>query len=224
MTTRVPVTPDAERILVPTGRRRTTFDPDAMIRTDVLIVMLGLLLAAGCRQKMAQAPRYDPYEPSVFFSDSTSARPIPEGTVARGGARSGDRAPLLAGSDTEGAAGETVLPFPATERVLERGQQQFNVYCSPCHSRVGDGRGMIVQRGLQPPPSFHTERLRNAPMSHFFRVMTDGFGAMYSYADRVSPEDRWAIAAYIRALQLSQNAPADLVPPDRQRELGIIQP
>lgn len=188
---------------------------------------------AGCRQKMVEMPRYDPYEPSGFFRDSMSVRPIPEGIVARSGIRYGGPPPLLAEvppytdvvDTTAGEAAERRgLPFPATRRVLERGQQQFNIYCSPCHSRLGNGRGMIVQRGLRPPPSFHTERLREAPLAHFYNVMTNGFGAMYSYAGRVSRVDRWAIAAYIRALQLSQYATVDAVPPDTLRALGAIQP
>jgi mono/diheme cytochrome c family protein len=98
------------------------------------------------------------------------------------------------------------MPFPVTEEVLQRGRERFNIYCSPCHSRLGDGNGMIVQRGFQHPPSYHTDRLRKAPLGYFFEVMTQGFGAMPDYAEQVPPRDRWCIVAYIRALQLSQNA------------------
>lgn len=193
-----------------------------MTRTTTLIALLVLLAAPGCWQKMYETPRYEEYEPSTFFRDSTSARPLVEGTVSRAGRQYEDQAPLFA--EEGNAASETALPFPATMEVLERGQQQYEIYCAPCHSRTGDGDGMIVQRGFQPPPSFHTDRLREAPLQHVYNVITNGYGAMYSYAGRVSPEDRWAIAAYIRALQYSQNAPLDEVPPDIRRELGIVQP
>jgi mono/diheme cytochrome c family protein len=186
-----------------------------------LSVLFGAIFTVGCRQKMSETPRYEPYERSLFFRDSLSARPIEEGVVSRSGVRYGDQQPIYE-SDT--AAQGRTMPFPVTQEVLERGQQQFNVYCSPCHSRVGDGRGMIVQRGLRPPPSFHTERLRNAPLSHFYDVMTNGYGAMYSYANRTSQNDRWAIAAYIRALQLSQHATPDAMPPNKRTDLESVQP
>ncbi|HEX9115694.1 MAG TPA: cytochrome c, partial [Anaerolineae bacterium] len=105
-----------------------------------------------------------------------------------------------------------VMPFPVTREVLERGRERFNIYCAPCHSRTGDGNGMIVQRGYRRPPSYHIDRLRQAPLGHFFDVITNGFGAMPDYAAQVPPADRWAIIAYIRALQLSQAAPASLMP------------
>lgn len=190
-----------------------------MTRPATLFIMLTLLLVGGCRQKMAEAPRYDEYEPSPFFRDSLSVRPIPEGAVSRSGVQFGDQAPLLVGTDTTAGPAGSALPFPVTRAVLERGRHQYDIYCSPCHSQDGYGDGMIVQRGLQPPPSFHTERLRNAPIDHFYRVMTDGYGAMYSYASRVSPDDRWAIAAYIRALQLSQHAPIELLPSETRQQL-----
>lgn len=198
-------------------------DSSLMTRAVTFLTMVGLLFfAVGCRQKMYQTPRYEPYERSLFFRDSLAVRPIEEGVVSRSGVRFGDQTPLLTGADT--AAGGGGMPFPVTEEVLERGQQQFNVYCAPCHSRVGDGRGMIAQRGLRNPPSFHTERLRNAPLSHFYNVITNGFGVMYSYKSRVPPQDRWAIVAYIRALQLSQHASLDAIPADKRTELGDTQP
>jgi mono/diheme cytochrome c family protein len=113
----------------------------------------------------------------------------------------------------------TDFPFPVTSDVLARGQERYDIYCTPCHGYAGYGDGVIVQRGLTPPPSFHSDRLRAAPVGHFFDVITNGFGVMYSYGDRVQPEDRWAIAAYIRALQLSQDATLDDVPPDVQPTL-----
>lgn len=186
-----------------------------------------MLVATGCRQKMYETPRFEPYERNTFFRDSMSVRPIEDGVVSRSGTRYGDRFPLYADSDTASgstATPEPTMPFPVTQEILERGQQQFNVYCSPCHSRLGDGRGMVVQRGLRAPSSFHTERLRNAPLRHFYDVMTTGYGAMYSYKARISSQDRWAIAAYIRALQLSQHASLDAVPPDQRSELEATQP
>jgi cytochrome c len=147
-------------------------------------------------------PRYNPEGPSTFFSDGRSARdPVP-GTVARGQLRIDDH--LYAGK-VDGKDAEQ-FPFPIKAADMARGQQRYNIYCSPCHDYLGTGNGMIVQRGFPQPPSFHIDRLRQAPAGHFFAVMTNGYGAMYSYASRVSPEDRWRIAAYIRALQLSQQA------------------
>lgn len=165
---------------------------------------VGVLIAAsvGCRQDMHNQPRYEPLEMSDLFADKRSARPVIEGTVARGQLK----------DDTYFYTGKVnnqpgnVFPMPVTEKVLARGRERFNVFCTPCHSHVGDGNGMIVQRGLRRPPSFHIDRLRAAPAGHYFDVMTNGFGAMPDYAAQISVEDRWAIIAYIRALQLSQNA------------------
>lgn len=167
-----------------------------------------LVLAGGCRQKMANQPRYDPLEPSDFFADGMSARPRIPGTVARGELAVD---PIVAtgkvnGQDVDG------FPIPVTAEVLNRGQERFTIYCSECHGRLGDGNGMIPSRGYRRPPSFHTELLRNAKTGHFFDVMTNGFGAMPSYANQVPVNDRWAIIAYIRALQISQNATINEVP------------
>ena len=174
-----------------------------------LLSALCLLLFAGaCRQKMANQPRYDPLEPSDFFADGMSARPRIPGTVARGELAVD---PIVAtgkvnGQDVDG------FPIPVTAEVLNRGQERFTIYCSECHGRLGDGNGMIPSRGYRRPPSFHTELLRNAKTGHFFDVMTNGFGAMPSYANQVPVGDRWAIIAYIRALQISQNATINEVP------------
>jgi cytochrome c553 len=111
------------------------------------------------------------------------------------------------------------FPMPVTRDVLERGRERYNIYCTPCHDRLGEGRGMIVQRGFPPPPSYHIDRLRQAPVGHFYDVMTNGYGTMYSYASRISPEDRWAIAAYIRALQLSQQIKVADLPEEDKRLL-----
>jgi hypothetical protein len=174
-----------------------------------------LLLATACRQDMHDQPRYEPLERSTFFNDGRSARPFVEGTVARGHLKTDEQ------FYTGKVNGEPVntLPFPATKEVLDRGHERYNIYCSPCHDRVGNGQGMIVQRGFRQPPSLHIDRLRQAPLGHFFDVMTNGFGTMYSYADRIAPQDRWAIVAYIRALQMSQNARLDDVPAEERSQL-----
>lgn len=164
---------------------------------------------------MHDQPRYEPLEGSSFFADQRSARPLVEGTVPRGFLRTDEQ--LYTGKS--GGQPVDTFPFPITKQVLERGRERYNIYCSVCHGRDGTGNGMIVQRGFTHPPSFHIDRLRQAPVGHFFNVMTNGIGAMYSYASRVRPEDRWAIAAYIRALQLSQNATLDDVPPQERQRL-----
>ncbi|HEY9421779.1 MAG TPA: cytochrome c [Thermoanaerobaculia bacterium] len=184
-------------------------------RTLLGLALTGCLLAsAGCRQNMHNQPKIEPYETSTFFDDGQGARPIPANTVARGDLREGF---AYTGLD---AANKPVaeMPFPATREVLVRGQERFNVFCSPCHGRMGDGRGMIVRRGYKQPTSFHDPRLQGSAVGYFFSVMTDGFGVMPSYAPQIPVKDRWAIAAYIRALQYSQNARlADLPPDVRQR-------
>ncbi len=173
------------------------------------------VLVSGCRQDMQDAPRYDPLEASTFFANGQSARPLVANTVARGQVRE-DR--HLYEGIVDGKPAET-FPFPITEEVMQRGQERFNVFCAPCHARTGDGNGMIVQRGFRHPPSYHEDRLRNAPVGYFFDVMTHGFGAMQDYASQVPVADRWAIAAYIRALQLSQRATVNDVPADRRADL-----
>jgi mono/diheme cytochrome c family protein len=157
---------------------------------------------------MHDQPKYIPLRESTFFGDSRSARPLVEGTVARGHLR--EDTLLYTGKDN--GADAQVFPFAITPDVMARGQMRFNIYCSPCHGRTGRGDGMIVRRGYRHPPSFHDDRLRSAPVGHFFDVMTAGFGAMPDYAAQVPPEDRWAIAAYIRALQLSEHATLADVP------------
>jgi len=166
-------------------------------------------------QKMGRQPRYDPLEPSDFFADGMAARPRIAGTVARGELVTD---PFLETGKINGADGDG-FPFPVTEQVLNRGHERFNIYCSECHGRIGDGNGMIPSRGYRRPPSFHTETLRTAPAGHFFDVMTNGFGAMPPYAPQVPVNDRWAIVAYIRALQLSQNATAAQVPADARAKM-----
>jgi mono/diheme cytochrome c family protein len=180
------------------------------------LLLCGLVaLGAGCRQDMHDAPRYDPLESSNFFLDGQSARPLVANTVARGQLRE-DR--HLYEGIVDGKPAET-FPMPVTAEVMRRGQERFNVFCSPCHGRTGEGNGMIVQRGFRQPPSYHEDRLRNAPVGYFFDVMTHGFGAMQDYSAQLPVADRWAIAAYIRALQLSQRASMDDVPADHRADL-----
>jgi cbb3-type cytochrome c oxidase subunit III len=174
----------------------------------VLPALLALLLA-GCRLDMHIQPKLTPLRPSDFFADGRGSRPLVPGTVARGELRYDSYFYTgMVGKDPG-----TEMPFPVTREVLDRGQERFNIYCSPCHSRVGDGNGIIVQRGYRRPPSYYDPKLLNAPIGHFYDVMTNGFGAMPDYSAQVTPRDRWAIAAYIRALQLSQHAPTSAVPP-----------
>lgn len=189
----------------------------------VLLVLAAVLVigAAGCKrvgsdwQQMAIQPRYDPLEPSTFWGDGMSARPRVPGTVARG-ELSFD--PYLETGKINGQDGDG-FPFPVTAEVMNRGHERFDIYCSECHGRLGDGNGMIPSRGFRRPPSYHTDVLRNARTGHFFDVMTNGFGAMPSYRNQVPVRDRWAIAAYIRALQLSQTATIDDVPPADQAKV-----
>jgi hypothetical protein len=180
------------------------------------LFLLGIAAVAGCRQKMADQPRYEPLSRSTFFDDDRAARPLVEGTVAQGQLRGDEH--LYTGK--EGGKPVDMFPFPVTLAVLTRGQQRFNIFCSPCHDRVGTGQGMIVRRGYRAPPSFHIDRLRQAPAGYFFDVMSSGFGVMPDYAQQIQPEDRWAIVAYIRALQLSQHATLADVPEDQKQQLG----
>jgi hypothetical protein len=186
--------------------------------------MLVAVVLAGCRSEMYDQPRYKPYHASGFFDDGTSARPLVAGTVPRrdpAERRTANGLQFDTGK-TDGKLAET-LPLAVDHGVLARGQERFRIFCTPCHGELGDGRGMIVRRGFNPPPSFHTEELRKAPVGHFFDVMTRGYGTMYSYASRIPTRDRWAIAAYIRALQLSQYAlAADLPAEDRSRLTGAM--
>ena len=172
------------------------------------------LSLVGCRQDMHNQPKYIPLRDSDFFKDGSSARPLVEDTVARGTLE--DDSAFFTGKS--GTQLVDALPIPLTKELLDRGEQRYNIYCSPCHDRSGSGRGMIVRRGYKQPPSYHIDRLRQAPIGHFFDAMTNGFGAMPDYRAQVQPRDRWAIAAYIRALQLSQNAKeADVAPEDRPK-------
>jgi mono/diheme cytochrome c family protein len=171
--------------------------------------MAATLVLAGCRQDMQDQPKFFPQRGTDFYADGRSVRPQVENTVARNQLRENAYfyTGLINGKEGDG------MPFPATLEVLERGQERYNVYCTPCHSRVGNGVGMIVQRGYMKAGSFHSARLETAPLGHFFHVISNGYGAMPDYAAQIVPEDRWAIVAYIKALQLSQKATQADVPP-----------
>jgi mono/diheme cytochrome c family protein len=181
------------------------------------VVALVLLAAAvtACRQDMHDQPKMKPLRESEMFADKRSARPLVPGTVARGTLR--EDTVLYTGK--VGNEFVTEIPVKVDAELLERGRTEFQVFCSPCHGRTGRGDGMIVQRGFKKPSSYHVDRLRQMPIGYFYDVMTNGFGAMSDYAGQVTPQDRWAIAAFVRALQLSQYAPAGDVPEDRRGEL-----
>ena len=194
-----------------------------------LALVLTLLLG-GCERQMRdmyEQPRYDPGAASPLWPDGKAARRPPPGTVAyamgdlaaTSSGRRGEQQPLA----DDAAAQAQALP-PLTLALLQRGQQRYTIYCLPCHSALGDGDGPVVRRGFPRPPSYHDARLRGASDRHFFDVITQGYGVMVPYADRVTPEDRWAIVAYIRALQLSQHAPFDALPPSLQARLAAPPP
>jgi mono/diheme cytochrome c family protein len=174
------------------------------IRAHSWIILFALAFAmVGCRKSdMSEQPRFKPYQADAFFDNGASARTLVAGTIPWHEPRTDE---LLYQGTINGVVADE-FPFAITRADLNRGREQFNIFCSVCHGQTGEGNGMIAQRGLTPPPSYHIPRLRSAPVGHFFYVMTNGFGAMYSYAERVKPEDRWRIAAYIRALQLSEHA------------------
>lgn len=178
----------------------------------MLALAVFLSMSAGCRIDMQMQPYYRTLAKSDFFEDARSARMPVEGTVARGDLREDT---YFYTAKIGNAIGD-YMPFPVTAEVLARGRERFNITCAPCHGRVGDGLGFIPTRGFRQPPSFHIDRLRKVPVGYFFDVDTHGFGVMPDYAAQVAPRDRWCIAAYIRALQLSQNAPASAIPPGQK--------
>jgi mono/diheme cytochrome c family protein len=170
--------------------------------TRVLLFAI-VLAVAGCDdQSMRQQNRFDTYAPAKLWPNGSEAQPLPAGVVAQGD--------LARAKDVND-------PPPVTDLLMRTGRKSFEIFCSPCHGLAGDGDGIVVQRGFPAPPSYHTDRLRGAPAQHFFDVITDGYGAMYSYAARVSPHDRWAIVAYIRALQESRHARVADVPQVREK-------
>ena len=195
------------------------------------LLLLGVSVTAGCgvRFDMQDQPRYKAYKKSEFFSDKRASRTMPEGTVARGQLHDNKafytgkidnpnlNAPVATSTDASGNTlvssfpnDITEFPVPVTKELIDRGQERYNIYCIVCHGPVGNGDGMIVRRGFPQPPTYHDDRLRNAPVGHFFDVMTNGWGKMNSYAYQVPPADRWAIVAYIRTLQVAQNPEMNL--------------
>jgi hypothetical protein len=188
------------------------------------LLALSLPLALGltaCRQDMHDQPKYKPYAESRFWNDSRSARPIIDGTVARGYLKTNTK--LYKGKEGDAFLAsfpsEAMEGFASKKAFLERGQQRYNIYCTPCHGRLGDGEGMVVQRGFKHPPTYHQDRLRNQTDGYMYDVISNGFGSMISYASRIPVKDRWAIVAYIRVLQYSQNAPLDAVPASERESL-----
>lgn len=178
--------------------------------------MLALAGGVACRQDMHNQPKFIPLRPSEFFADGRSERPLVEGTVARG--HLNDDAAFYTGKGPDGKPLDS-FPFPVTKDVIQRGRERFNIYCAPCHDRTGSGNGTIVRRGYRHPPSYHIDRLRQVPNGYIFDVITNGFGAMPDYAAQILPADRWAVVAYVRALQLSQNASVHDVPADARAQL-----
>lgn len=177
-------------------------------RIAVYLALSTLLLGTACSQQMANQPHIRPLERSSVFADGQSARPTVPGTIASGYTRTNRRLDPLPSFDPNSDS----LPFPLTPDVLNRGRERFDIYCAACHGRTGDGNGMVVQRGFSKPPSYFEPRLRQVPLGHLYDVMTNGYGAMASYAIQLEPQDRWAIAAYIRTLQASRSATIDDVP------------
>ena len=174
----------------------------------LFVLSMAALACAGCRQDMQNQPKFIPQRSTTFFADGRSVRPQVAHTVARG--QLDENTFFLTGL-IEGKEADA-LPFPISMQVLARGQERYNIYCTPCHSRVGNGAGMIVQRGYKPAGNFHSARILAEPLGHYFHVMTNGYGAMPDYSAQLPPADRWAVAAYIRALQISQNAREGEVP------------
>ncbi len=188
---------------------------EATEKMRVVVAVIALMAAAGCRQDMHDAPRYEAFEASTTFADGRASRTAPTGTVARGWLREDEA--LYTGK----VNGEMVdqYPFAISAADLARGQQRFNIYCTPCHGRLGDGNGMVVQRGLRQAASYHQDRLRQEKLGYFYDVITNGFGAMQGYAEQIPVRDRWLIVAYVRTLQLSQHASIDDVPADHRGSL-----
>jgi mono/diheme cytochrome c family protein len=187
-----------------------------MDRRLPLVLSVVVLGGLACRQDMHDQPKYKAYRASTFFGDQRSARPLLEDTVARGQLREDEG--YFTGR--QGTVAVDVLPVPVTAALLPRGQERYGIYCTPCHGQIGRGDGMVVQRGYRRPPSFHIDRLRNETPGYIYDVITKGFGAMPDYATQVPVSDRWAIVAYIRVLQLSENARLTDVPPQWRASLA----
>lgn len=190
-------------------------------RFAVLSALLMLMLVVGaCSQKMRDQPKLNPDEPTTWFANGTSSQPLVADTVPRGFVESDLE--FYTGKDASGKD-VTVLPFPITKQDLERGQQRFDIYCAPCHGRVGNGSGIVPLRGFPGPPSYHQDRLRNAPDGHLFDVITNGYGNMPSYGTQIPTRDRWDIVAYIRVLQFSQHANVNDLPAEDRQKLQQVR-
>ena len=188
-----------------------------MKSTHKLAAVFCLLAAvSACRQDMHDQPKYRPLRASAFFENTSSARPLVEGTIARGTLQTD--AAFFTGKN--GAMVVSELPFPVTQEVIDRGQERYNIFCRPCHDATGSGNGLVVQRGYPKPSTYHSDRLRKAEAGYFFDVMTNGFGRMPDYRAQITPRDRWNIVAYIRALQMSQHAAAADVPEADRAKIG----
>ncbi|MGC4061079.1 MAG: cytochrome c [Aquabacterium sp.] len=192
-----------------------------------LLALLAIAALPGCQravEDMHQQPKYEPGRPAPLFPDGLSQRSLPPGTQAHAQGALADTSSGRLGRDAVRSLDESTqaqtYPHPVTAALLSRGQERYNIYCLPCHSPLGDGDGLVVRRGFPAPPSYHTDRLRQATDRHFYDVITQGYGEMYSHADRLSPQDRWAIVAFIRALQLSQHAPVQSLPATLRQQVS----
>ncbi len=189
------------------------------MKVGLFSAVLLSLASSACRQDMYNQPKAKVYSATEFFANGTSARPLPDHTVQYHAGRADE--PFRTGL-TNGVL-VAHLPMTLTPELLERGRERYDIYCAVCHGANGEGHGEVVRRGFPAPPTYHSDRLRNAPIGHFYDVITNGYGVMYSYAARVEPNDRWAIAAYIRALQLSQHATVDDLKPEERQKLEATQ-
>lgn len=203
--------------------RRRSFSPVRVLRYSWMLLIL--LFAAACHYDMYEQPRYTPLEPSNFFADGRSARPEVEGAVVAGEVRTDE---YFYTGLIDGVEG-TEMPFPVTSEDLVRGQEQYNIYCAPCHGATGYGNGMVSARGAVVAANFHNDRFINpespsSTVGHFYNVITNGYRYMYGYASRIEPADRWRIAAYVRVLQRSQNASVEDVPASLRAELESLPP
>ncbi|HEX7650038.1 MAG TPA: cytochrome c [Noviherbaspirillum sp.] len=195
-----------------------------MRKAVYLLLLCSLAACEKAKQDMYDQPKYKPFRRSELFADGNSSRPLPEnGVLYSKGPFAGTSSGRIGTDEVNedvAASNAKNNPYPVTMQLLRRGQNRYDIYCMPCHSPAGDGDGLIARRGFPHPPSYHSDRLRQVPDRHIFDVITNGYGIMYSYADRVAPPDRWAIAAYIRVLQLSQHADVKKLPPDVRQKLA----
>ncbi len=185
-------------------------------KSSMVAIVVLLSFCSACRQDMQDQPKYKPLGQNRFFSDGRDSRPIPANTIARDELNATD--PYHTGMS--GGVFLDNIPSAVDIKLLNRGHDRYEIFCSPCHGRLGDGNGMVAQRGVRAPADFHTDRLRSVPPGYIFQVITNGYGGMGDYGDQVPVDDRWAIVAYIRALQLSRDAPVNDLPADARAQLG----